>query len=498
MKPLLYGLFFLGLPTWPFEAVSQIYHVATTGSDEAGTGAEANPWATISHAIRQVNDGSLILVRPGVYFGRVDLRGEFESAVTIRSEAAYQALLRHDQTVVACYYGKGIVLEGFDIAHSGPGAGALVIQIQDLIGAPGGEDAVSRIVLRNNILHDSYNNDLLKINNGAREVLVEGNLFYNQSGHDEHIDVNSVTDVRIQDNIFFNSFEGGGRVNGNDTGSFIVVKDSNGMDDDVLGSDRITIRRNIFLNWQGSTGSNFILFGEDGRDYHEAMNGLVENNLLIGNSPHVMRAAFGVKGCRDILFRNNTVTGDLPSLAYAARLNLEGENLPNENIRFQNNIWSDPTGTMGAENPSRPNDFSDAPLGETLSFELDNNLYWNGGAVIPEDASELVNPTDDVNGVVADPLLPSVDGISLPVFSPLLGRFGDGSLVIRGAFEKLVENYGTPGEGSAAIDAASGENSSGEDILQRPRPVGQASDIGAVEVPEAGGPHGAQSHWMLF
>jgi len=48
----------------------------------------------------------------------------------------------------------------------------------------------------------------VKINNGAGEVTVEGNIFYNQQGSDEHIDVNSATDVVIQDNIFFNDFAG--------------------------------------------------------------------------------------------------------------------------------------------------------------------------------------------------------------------------------------------------------------------------------------------------
>ena len=67
------------------------------------------------------------------------------------------------------------------------------------------------IIIRNNIFHDSYNNDLLKINNVCDNILVEGNLFYNQSGSDEHIDVNGVTNVTIQDNIFFNDFEGSGR-----------------------------------------------------------------------------------------------------------------------------------------------------------------------------------------------------------------------------------------------------------------------------------------------
>ncbi|OGO15117.1 MAG: hypothetical protein A2Z14_18000 [Chloroflexi bacterium RBG_16_48_8] len=116
---------------------------------------------------------------------------------------------------------------------------------------------------------------------------------------------------------------------------------------------------------------------------------LIENNLLLGDSSNVMRAPFGVKGGRDITFRNNTVVADLPSLAYGMRLNTEGSNPPNEEIRFYNNIWSDPTGTMGAENPSWLNDFSDTPISQTSSFQLNNNLYWKGGVDLPNDANEF-------------------------------------------------------------------------------------------------------------
>ena len=93
-------------------------------------------------------------------------------------------------------------------------------------------------------------------------LLAQGNIFYNQTGSDEHIDVNSATDVTIQDNIFFSDFAGSGRTNSNDTSSYIVIKDSNGSDDANLGSQRITLRRNIFLNWEGSTGSYFVLVGD--------------------------------------------------------------------------------------------------------------------------------------------------------------------------------------------------------------------------------------------
>ncbi|MCA9443336.1 MAG: hypothetical protein KC964_21220 [Candidatus Omnitrophica bacterium] len=164
------------------------------------------------------------------------------------------------------------------------------------------------------------------------------------------------------------------------------------------------------------------------------------------------------------------------------RLNVEGANLPNENIRFFNNIWSDPTGTMGAEDPTRPNDFSDTPPGETSSFEIATNLYWNGGEVIPENASELVNFSDDAKRVVDNPSLPSQAGLTLPWWNPGLGEFNDGSSTIRQAFERLVNLYGTPSHGSPAINGASNIHSATEDILGNQRPSGSQSDIGAVEI----------------
>ena len=128
-----FALLTAGLLAWRAgeAAPGATYYVATDGSDLSGDGSSGTPWATIPHALDEVPDDSLILVRPGTYSGQVQLRGTFAQGVSIRSEIPYQAQLRHTSTVVTCFYGQGITLEGFDIAHSGPGAGALVIQIQD-------------------------------------------------------------------------------------------------------------------------------------------------------------------------------------------------------------------------------------------------------------------------------------------------------------------------------------------------------------------------------
>jgi hypothetical protein len=151
---------------------------------------------------------------------------------------------------------------------------------------------------------------------------------------------------------------------------------------------------------------------------------------------------------------------------------------------------------MGAEDPTRPNDFSDTPPGETTSFNLDNNLYWNGPAAIPENGAESVNYTDDNARVVADPLLPSQAGLVLPRWNPGAGEFAEGSATIRQAFERLVDLYGIPGEGGGALDAADPDNAPDEDILGRPRPGGALPDIGAVEA--QAGASSSVSRWILY
>lgn len=451
--------------------IPSTFYVAKDGSDTPQNGSPQRPWATLTFAVEHVPDGGTVVVRPGSYQGRVSLGRRFVKGVLLRAEVPYRAMLRHNDKVVACRACEGITLEGFDIAHNGTGAGPLVVQVDG-----GGGVGARRVVIRNNVLHDSFRNDILKINNGARDIRVQGNVFYNQGKNDEHIDINSAQDVVVEDNIFFNAFEAASHSpRPEDTGSFVVVKDSNDDDDGLVGSRNVVIRRNVFLGWDGGRAYGFILLGEDGMSYYEASDVLIENNLLIGDSARHMRSPFGVKGCRRALFRYNTIIGDLPGGAFATRINREGNNRPGDELWFVGNVWVDPTGTMSRFSHSAPDDVG--------RFSLSRNLYWNGGAALPGTPDDVVKPSADRKRVVADPGLPLPHQLVPPRWIPERGAFADGSSTIEAARLRLVEIYARPTRATVLIDRGDPASSPRDDIRGQVR--AGLPDLGAYEAGDA-------------
>lgn len=451
-------------------AIASDVYVATNGVDSAArNGASSEPFGSIDYALTRVVDGDQIWVKPGTYTGRVRISGDFpNTGITIKSQTPYQAKLRNNAMVVSFYEAVGITLEGFDIAHTAAASGPLVIQVSGF-----GEGLTHDITLTNNVMHDSQNNDLLKINDAAYNVNVFGNLFYNQQGHDEHIDVNSVRNVNISRNVFASSLAQSGHADRiGALGSSIVIKDSNDDNDIFLGSQNIKVQRNVFVNWQGSGGSSFVLVGEDGKPYFEASDVLIENNLLIGNSPTVMRTPFGIKGARDVTIRNNTVTGDLPAAESGFRIVAEGNNQPAEDIRFYNNLWADPSGSMSRF--ARVDDTDDL---DVASFVISHNLYWNNGAGIPGSTGALVSHTADPSRVHLDPQLPD----PASAISPRLenGQFSDGSTTIQQVWRNLIEQFGQPQ--NVAIARGLTNEAPGIDMLGRLRDS-QNTTIGAVEI----------------
>lgn len=441
--------------------------------NDTNSGSRNSPWASIEHAAENIPDsGCVVWFKPGVYSGQNKLEQRFSIPAVFKAEQPYQTVFEHDGSALKINGGKNLVFEGFEFRHSSSSAGLIVIQVQR-----SSEFWAENITFRNNIIHDSYNNDLLKVYNGSKFVTIENNVFYNQGDNEQHLDINSVTDVVVQDNIFFNDFAGSGRSNSNDNKAFITIKDSNANEDGLVGSERVTIRRNIFLNWEGGI-ETFLKVGNDGEPYFEAKDVLVENNLMIGNSTNQLGSAFGVSGARNVTYRNNTVVGDLPSSAYAFRVTVKQQNPQNENIFFYNNIWSDPTGTMGADLNGRPNEFSDGDPAGVSNLILDNNFYWNDGAEIPP--GELVSPTiDDARFVTANPKINSYyDYFVFPRWNGT--SFISGTKNIREEFVRLVMKYGSLSISSEALGIADPDFSPSEDILGRHRPANPS--MGAYDI----------------
>lgn len=445
------------------------FFVAPKGDDQRGDGSPARPWRTLRHAVRSVPDvGAEIVLAPGEYPEFTSIGRHFTRPMRIRSEVPYGARLastpdRH--RVLHIEGASNIIIAGFEICGRPGGSDDYLVQVTT--------EETYRILFENNIFHDSYKNDIMKINSRAHQIIVRGNMFYNQPrGGDEHIDVNTVYDILIEDNVFFNDFAASGRPVENITHPFVLIKNS--------GSEQVsrnfTVRRNVFFHWQGKSDQPFLLLGEDGKPFHEAQRVLIENNLFLGTTGNKLTAAFAVKGAKDVIFRANTIHGDLPlgslSWGFAMRLGVEGQNPPNENIAFYNNIFSDPTGTMTR--------FSSGAQQNVRGAVLRNNLYFNGGQPIPVEPGRALNISDDPQAILADPGLPAkLDDVIPPVWQPQRGQFADGSQSIAEARQRLIERYGTP-RLPAVIDRADPRQMPQDDILHRPR--GQKPDLGAVEV----------------
>jgi hypothetical protein len=495
------------------------YYVALNGSDTAGDGSKSSPWATVKYAVEHtpVSGGHEIIVRAGTYPSIGYITTRFEQPVLLRAEVPYKTVWQDPKGHRAGYlYGaENIIIAGFNIRGnpnwSGAwGQNAYVFQI----------DKCRNIVLENNIIHDSYNNDLLKLNNYSYDCAVRGNIFYNQQpepGH-QHIDANLVYNCVIEDNIFFNDYPASGRPRSNGASGFVVVKSSvlkmqldNGeitlaeaMD---RGSRNILIARNVFFNWFGRVDQPMLLLGEDGLALYEVNDCVVENNLFIHNEVYARKedsllydknhtanrigGTWAVKGVNNVNFRANTITGFIQHgwhgynngdghFGYALRVAVEGDNPPNKDITLSNNIFSVPV-----KSPRGEGQLGIIVGGRKewlLNGKIDNNLYYNCGMPLREGtaatAADALTFSMDTRQIVGDPLLEA--NLSYRSLIIPSAAFAGGYHTIEQARTDLVKKFGTPGSSaSPANNAADLSNMPARDILYQPR--GAKPDVGAVE-----------------
>jgi hypothetical protein len=448
------------------------WYLSPSGSDSAGVGSREKPWRTIRFATGNVpDDGSTIILLDGLYEGAESISRRFTKPCLVRAENPCRARLRSPadgNRALTCYDAANVTFQGLEIFGSGSTKGEYLIHIST--------PKTRHLLFDGCMIHDGYNNDLIKINDFTRDIRFRGCIFFNQTDHggDEHFDINTVTDIAVEDSIFFNDYAGSGRRAQNQSHAFVVIKNS-GSTPEV--TRRIAFRRNIFLNWQGLGDEAYLLLGEDGKPFIEAQQVTIENNLFIHNSPAKMWGALLLKGgLRDITFRANTIVGHPQvkgSGAFAAVCLRIDQNPPMGDLAFVNNLFSDPTGQMPRFTMSNPQHFAGKPV-------IQNNLYWNAGKAIPHQAGDLLVPDQDPARCIADPRLPKFDpAITLPRFDPVKGEFPSGERTIRKEFERLVARYAALGEGSPAIHKADPGNMPEDDILGHPR--GARPDIGCFE-----------------
>ncbi|MEM4267423.1 MAG: right-handed parallel beta-helix repeat-containing protein [Candidatus Woesearchaeota archaeon] len=458
---------------------AQKYYVSSVGSDLVGDGSESNPWKSIGHAVESIpSTGGTIIVKDGVYKGRTVITRTFDNWVTIRAENSYRAKLTNFENGEDVFdiYTKGsakINVSGFIITNAHPNYKCnsretyYVVHFQD----------ASDIIFENNIVYGNNApgtcNELLKINRGnelmyPHNIHIKGNIFYDpaDSPGSDMIDSVRAGELDIYENIFFSR-------NSPNSQSFITLKREVPAHNissayTPARNPRYRIHKNIFLNWDGRSDQAFIQFGEDENNEFMITNSVIENNLFIGNSYNLFSAPVQLKGAENITIRANTFVGNMPGSSYGFRIGTEGNNPQVHGFYIQNNIFSDPTGTMNRLGTVYGNV-------DVSTLTLSRNLFWNNNSPLPLDGA--VNPGLDNTKIIADPLLPYPNQLVLPVFDETSFLFQSGSRTIRQEFERLVFEFATLNKSSPAIDAAQGPMPN-EDILGNIR---YSPDIGAFE-----------------
>jgi hypothetical protein len=405
-----------------------------------------------------------------LYDGPILVTRAFSNEVFVRSQEPYGAMLTNvaDNAPILSVVLEApqdgpvhLTFEGFVFSNDGTRGGPCTTRAGYMIFLSN----VSNFTLKDNIIYGNNRmprcNNMVKVNIvGAtkpwHDVRLVGNVFGDPPAVDDNdmIEIFEPTEFDICDNILYSNR------GGSSGGSFVALRKRWGA---TTRSPRYRICRNIFMNYEGSSNAAFLRLGGWSYPISDA---LVENNLMLGNSATMMAAPVILEDASDVTLRANTVVGDFPSSAFAFRLGTDGSRPAPENIYAYNNIFCDPTATMG-----RLVDIYGNADPAAVLFE--RNLYWNGSGTVPA--------ISDAAAIEADPLLPSdPSAIVPPVWEAANRLFRSGSRTVREEFERLARTHAAIPAGSPARGAAWSERMPREDILGFERDT--APDLGAFEI----------------
>ena len=293
------------------------YYIAPDGSNATGDGSYGNPWYYLWYAADQIpDDGSTIILKDGVYPIRQSCSRAFTQMVTIRSETPYGArvIANSSTRAFSSYGGANFKIQGVEFMGTADGL-EYVVHISS---------GANNIIFENCIIHDSYNNDIIKINDNAHHITFRNCILFNQDGGgDDIFDINTVEDITVENCILLSDRAGSGRtVDGSNLPhSFFTIKNSGNSNPNK--TKRITVRGNVFTNWEADNDQCYVQFGEDGKPFYEAQDCVVENNLFLFNDTGwPMVGAIMLKGgLKNITVRANTAVGHpTNSNAFAVRM----------------------------------------------------------------------------------------------------------------------------------------------------------------------------------
>jgi hypothetical protein len=456
------------------------YYIAPDGNDSAGDGSRDKPWLTLAKAVQTVpDDGSTIIVKDGLYAGFFMPVRAFTTPCTIKAEHPYKARFTgRDGSNRAMYIEKlsMAVFDGLQIVGNGAEQGDYLVQIAS-------EDA-HHLVFQNCIFHDSYKNDLLKVNHFCNCIRFSNCLFFNPNNHggDELFDINTVKNIIVEDSILFNDYTGSGREEKNRSHSFVVIKNSEDKPD---VTQYVTFRRNIFLNWSGLPDQAYLLLGEDDKNFFQASDILIENNLFLHNQTVRTVGTFLFKGgLRNVTVRANTVTGEPFRVGEGAFATFAvafwKQGPPQENILFINNVFCNNAGSTLRFSAGKKEYFAED------GFRAVNNVYWNGKRKFTAKPEDVFKPEADSQAIETSPKLPDVPqkwtADTAPWAAFLFDRQSNefSQSTIREVFEAIVRQYAVPAGGSSAIGAAAANDMPEDDILGHQRSKTKP-DIGCYE-----------------
>ena len=256
--------------------LSAVYHVAAAGGNDAATGAQTTPWATLQKAANTVQAGDTVIVHAGTYAG-FDLwtSGTASQRITFSAESRS----RHQCTELRT--ADGINLEG---------ASYVTIEGFKVVGVPrtGIRSVLNDgVIIRNNVADQNGRWGILT--GWSENILIENNeMSRSVSEHGIYVS-NSADNPVIRNNLVWGNRASGIQINAD------VYAGGDGIITNALVENNVIYGNGVgggaALNMDGVQSSRF------------------QNNLLYDNhaSGLVFYAFNGAEGSKNNVVVNNTI-----------------------------------------------------------------------------------------------------------------------------------------------------------------------------------------------